>query len=371
MKKFYLVLSFFLVLGGRQAAQAQVCNAGFQATVSGTTVYFRSFDSLAGVQHNWNFGDGTPWSTDSVSTTHYYGSPGNYVVTQVVVDQANNCRDSSTQVVTIAPPPPSCSVYLTETSDSVHHTYTFFANAYVSQPAADTIRWTINDTLFGQGDTLSRYLPGGPYKVCATLSTSFGCLSQSCWTINPQDSIPTPPPPPVDTCTISFTAQEKKNKPNQYDFTVVNHQDYDSITWTIVGPDSLFAGPFQTANLDYTFPDTGFYAVYVSAEKKAGCAVYNGQFIHIDSLSTGTGNNITSYPNPATTQATFNVTLPDNASITIQVYNSMGALVLTRNVSGYPGSNAITLPIADLPQGVYYVQLQYGTTTLKSKIQKL
>lgn len=375
MNKLYLVLSFLLMLGGRQAAQAQVspgCNAAFQATVSGNTVFFRAMDSLPGVQHSWNFGDGSiSSSTDSFMTSHFYGSPGTYVIIQTVADTAHHCQDTASQQVTIAQPPPSCVVLVTETSDSVHHLYTFVANTYFSQPTADTIRWTINDTLAGQGDTLTRYLPGGPYTVCATMSTSFGCQAQSCLTVNPQDSIPTPPPPPQDTCTISFTAEPKKNNPNEYVFTVVDHQDYDSISWTIVGADSLFAGPFHGPGFSYTFADTGYYDVYVSAEKKAGCAVFNGQAIHIDSLPAPRGQTINSYPNPATTQATLNVTLNTNSSITVQVYNSMGILVLTQSVSGYPGNNAITLPIANLPQGVYYVQVQYGGTTVKSKIQKL
>ena len=375
MNKIYLVLSFFLVLGGHQAVVAQdttVCNASFQATVSGNTVFLRAMDSLPGVLHTWNFGDGTvSSSTDSFMTSHFYAPQGTYAITQTVVDSVHHCQNTASQMVTIAPPPPTCSVFLTETSDSVHHFYTFAANEYVSQPSTNTVQWTINDSLAGSGDTLSRYLPGGPYTVCATLTTSFGCQSQACWTINPQDSIPTPPPPPQDTCTISFTAQPKKNKPNEYVFTVIDHQNYDSISWTIVGADSLFAGPFQGPSFSYSFADTGYYNVYVQAEKKAGCSVLNGQTIHIDSLGTPAGQAINSYPNPATTQTTLNVTLNSNSTLTVRVFNAMGVLVQTQSVSGYPGNNSITLPIANLPKGVYYVELQSGGTTMRSKIQKL
>ncbi|HUB61142.1 MAG TPA: T9SS type A sorting domain-containing protein, partial [Puia sp.] len=76
-------------------------------------------------------------------------------------------------------------------------------------------------------------------------------------------------------------------------------------------------------------------------------------------------------PNPATSQVTLNVTLNEYTAVNIRVYNSMGTLVLSRSVSGYPGVNQITLPIANLPTGVYYIQLQFGSTILKSKIQKL
>ena len=49
----------------------------------------------------------------------------------------------------------------------------------------------------------------------------------------------------------------------------------------------------------------------------------------------------------------------------------MGGQVLSRSVTGYPGVNQITLPIANLPMGVYYIELQFGDTILRSKFQKL
>jgi hypothetical protein len=179
------------------------------------------------------------------------------------------------------------------------------------------------------------------------------------------------PPPPPDTCTINFTAVPKDHKPNQYVFTVIDGKEYESISWTIMGPDSLFAGPYHGPSFSYTFPDTGYYAVYVTADKRSGCAVSNGQYVQIDSLSGPSGHYINSYPNPATTQVTLNVMLDQNTAVDIRVYNSMGGLVLSRSVSGYPGSNEITLPIANLPVGLYYIELQYGETILRSKVQKL
>ena len=138
-----------------------------------------------------------------------------------------------------------------------------------------------------------------------------------------------------------------------------------------MGPDSLFAGPYHGPSFSYTFPDTGYYAVYVTADKRSGCAVSNGQYVQIDSLSGPSGHYINSYPNPATTQVSLTITLNSYTNIDVRVYNSMGGLVSTQKVSGYPGVNQLTLPIANLPTGVYYIELQYGETILRSKFQKL
>jgi hypothetical protein len=114
MKKFYFVLSVLLALSGRQALHAQDttrCNAAFQATIVDSAVYFRAMDSAAGVQHIWNFGDGTPaLYTNSVTVTHVYMPYGQYLVTQIVIDSAHQCRDSSSQLVNIQAPGQTCNV---------------------------------------------------------------------------------------------------------------------------------------------------------------------------------------------------------------------------------------------------------------------
>lgn len=374
MKKLYLFLAILFLSTGVTCAFAQDssgCNAAFSATVSGNTVFFRAMDSMPGVRHRWLYGDGSYTSTDSFAVVHYYGAAGNYLVTHVVNDTAHHCYDSASQWVNTAPPPPTCGVYVTETGDSAHHQYTFIANVSFTPGASDTVRWLINDTLVGTGDTLIRHLTGGPYNVCAFLSTSYNCQAESCLTINPQDSIPSTPPPPPDTCTIAFTATPKAHKPNQYVFTVVDHSNYDSINWTIIGPDSLFAGPYHGSSFTYTFRDTGFYVIYVTAEKKSGCFVSSAQSVHIDSVPEPPGAFINSYPNPATSQSTLSVTLSSNAAIKVRIYNSMGGMISSKVMAGSPGVNSIVVPVASLPIGIYYIEVQYGDTILRSKIQKL
>jgi hypothetical protein len=377
MNKFYLILSLFLTLMGRQTVHAQDttnCNAAFQATIVDTLVSFRAMDSMAGVRHIWNFGDGTT-ATSGVTVTHIYSTPGTYAVTQTVTDSALNCQNSATQTITIGNSGATCNVYINFSSDSTDQLYHFVATPVFSGGSNLSISWTVNDTLAGYGDTLNKFLPYGPDSICAllTLTNQNGqtvCTSQACVSINPPDSVTTPPPPP-DTCTIAFTATQKGNHPNEYVFTLIDGGRYDSISWTIIGPDSLYAVPSHDRSFSYTFPDTGYYDVYVTAEARQGCSVMNGQAIHIDSVPKGSGHTITSYPNPATTQVNLTITLESYTNVDVRIYNSMGGLVLTQNVSGYPGVNQITLPIANLPTGVYYIELQYGDTILRSKVQKL
>jgi Secretion system C-terminal sorting domain/PKD domain len=314
-KKFYYLL-FSLLLSGVVSARAQdssVCNASFMVSVAGNQANFRAADSLPGVLHQWNFGDSTQWSTGNVVVTHTYSRAGTYFVTQVVTDSVTHCRSTSSQTVYItgnSTPPCSVSIYFT--GDSTTHLYVFVAQPSVSPGVIDTVTWTINGTQVGQGDSLRRQLTNGVFTVCATISTRVGCKVQSCVTIGGLDSMPGNPPPPDSVRPSPPDSTINPGGPN-------------------IPPDSVRPSA----------PDST-----------------QGHFI-------------SSYPNPATSQANLLVTLDKAATIYIRVYSSMGSEILSTSQSGYPGSNQIVIPVASLPTGIYYVQLQYGNTVLKSKIQKI
>lgn len=375
MKKLYSILLTALFFGGINGLYAQdttSCNPNFAAVISGNVVNFFPADSTPGLIHQWTFGDSTQLTTGSVDISHQYAGAGTYLVTQTVIDSTNHCQQSSSQSVTITSgSTPTCGVTISESIDSVLHQYTFVANVTLGGGAGtpDSVTWTVNDTLAGSGSTLVRVFDDGLETVCAMLTTSGGCQSQSCVTVNP-DSVGVPPPPP-DTCTIAFSATPNPHLSNQYVFSVVDKERYDSVTWTIMGPDSLFAGPYRRPSLEYTFTDTGYYDVQVRAEARPGCAVANGEVIYIGSIPGTADRYINSYPNPATSQVTLMLNLPSYTAVDMRVSNSTGIVVSSGRVSGLPGINKITIPIGNLPTGIYYVQLQYGSTILESKFQKL
>jgi hypothetical protein len=318
--KFYFLFTF-LLLSGLLSARAQdssACNASFTASVAGDQVYFWAADSLPGVQHYWNFGDSTQLSTGNAMIIHTYSHGGTFIVTLTVTDSATHCHSSSSQLIyaTGNSTPPSCSVGIYVSGDSSTHRYSFVATPSVPPGTIDTVTWTINGTPAGTGDSLNRQLSAGTYTVCATLSTSVGCRVQSCITVGGLDSIPSVPPPP------------------------------DSVMPS--PPDTLLPPP----------PDSVMPSAPDSLLPAGSDSLAKGKFIP-------------AYPNPATSQANLMVTLDNAATIYIRVYSSMGSEILSTSQSGYPGSNPVVIPVATLPTGIYYVQLQYGSTILKSKIQKL
>ncbi len=317
--KFYFLFTFLLLSGllSVRAQDSSACNASFTAIPSGNQVYFWAADSLPGVLHQWNFGDSTQTSTGNAMIIHTYAGSGTFIVTQTVTDSVRHCHSSSSQPVYIpgGSPTPTCYVSINVSGDSSTHLYTFAAVPSVPPGAVDTITWTINGTPAGTGDSLNRHLSAGTYTVCATISTSLGCMVQSCVTVGGLDSIPSVPPP-------------------------------DSVMPS--PPDTLLPSPPDS--IPPSAPDS---------------------LLPAGSDSLAKGKFIPAYPNPATSQANLAVTLNNTATIYIRVYNSMGSEILSTSQSGYPGSNSIVIPVASLPTGIYYVQVQYGNTVLKSKIQKI
>jgi hypothetical protein len=313
-KKFYFLL-FSLLLSAAVSVRAQdssVCYASFMVSVAGNQASFRAADSVPGLSHLWSFGDSTGTFTGNVQVTHAYNHPGAYFVTQVVTDSMTHCRSTSSQTVYITgDSTPACNVSITFNGDTTTHQYNFVANPSISPGVTYTVTWTINGTQVGQGDSLRRLLSNGVFNVCATISTSVGCRVQSCVTIGGLDSIPGNQPP----------------------------------------PDSVLPSPPDTVLPNQPPPSD-------SLQTSAADSLLPGHFI-------------SSYPNPATSQANLVVTMDKGATIYVRVYSSMGSEILATSQPGYPGSNTIVIPVANLPTGIYYVQLQYGNTIVKSKIQKI
>ncbi|HEV2483386.1 MAG TPA: PKD domain-containing protein [Puia sp.] len=219
------------------------CNAQFSASVSGNSVSFRAADSIAGVQHSWNFGDTSQLGYGPYPVvSHTYSHSGVYRVTHLVRDSAIGCFDSSSQLVTIGALPPQCSITFTYSHDSTRpgQPYYFYAQPNLAGATSDSVTWRVNDTIAGTGDTLVRILPNGASNVCANLVTSSGCQSQYCQTINAGDTT-TPPPPP--TCSVNVTYSHDSTQPNQpyYFFAQPSlaGATSDSVSWrvndTIVG----------------------------------------------------------------------------------------------------------------------------------------
>lgn len=153
-----------------------------------------------------------------------------------------------------------------------------------------------------------------------------------------------------------------------------------SDTFAITGT-SVFNGTLGT-DLRSTYPNSYFKATFIDNNWRRNVDIDegNGQplenqnwqlFTHICyDATTGVEeaaiNNITIYPNPA--QNTLNINLgKTNANTTIQVLNALGQTV--KSIS-HNNAQQVTIDIADLPNGLYFVQVNTGNATKTLKVFK-
>jgi thiol-disulfide isomerase/thioredoxin len=79
-------------------------------------------------------------------------------------------------------------------------------------------------------------------------------------------------------------------------------------------------------------------------------------------------NNVSVYPNPATTSANISVNLEETSEVTVNVYNMVGAVVLSETFNGSNGANMFTLNTNSLDNGQYIVNISLGENVATTQV---
>ncbi|MBK9462939.1 MAG: T9SS type A sorting domain-containing protein [Sphingobacteriales bacterium] len=97
----------------------------------------------------------------------------------------------------------------------------------------------------------------------------------------------------------------------------------------------------------------------VAAFSTAGCAAKTDE---------GIADEINLVPNPANNLVIINYNSTQTQQLTIWVTDMMGKTVLQQTVTASEGDNEISLIIEQLQTGYYIVQLNNGTTKMRTKL---
>ncbi len=165
-----------------QLRVSPILEAQFETPLAGCAPYTAVFNntSLGGQQFTWDFGDGSPVSTE-VSPTHLYANTGTFTVRLSAVDNSTcNTTDDTTVTITVNPSP--VAVFQFGPQPPKENTPTQFINI---STGAVRYKWD-----FGDGDTLITtridtpvthiYNATGNYKACLTAYNEFGCSDDTC-----------------------------------------------------------------------------------------------------------------------------------------------------------------------------------------------
>ena len=141
--------------------------------------YFNN-TSLAGQQFFWNFGDGSPISTE-VNPTHLYADTGTYIVHLLAIDNGTcNLRDSSTQTIQVHGRPKAA--FFTTPQPPEYNVPTLFHNN--SSQGATHYTWFFgdNDSTNKQGpeNVTHQYQYTGTFTACLYAYNQYECADTAC-----------------------------------------------------------------------------------------------------------------------------------------------------------------------------------------------
>ncbi len=236
------------------------------------------------VTWQWNFGDGSPFSTDPVSTSHLYTTAGTYLVTLTVIDH-HGCINSISHQVKVNPLPipqfswssPACvgsAIQYTDLS-TVPSGYT----GYIA-------RWLWD---FGDGTTQNIILPTSPnvshifltgsvsHVVTLTVWTSDSCSAFISHTVT---SIPKP--------IANFSASPTSCQGQPVQFTDLSQANGGgSITlwnWNFGDPASGLNNVSTVQNPAHTYSTAGTYTVTLIVQNSTGCLDTSVQSVTVNLL---------------------------------------------------------------------------------------
>lgn len=157
--------------------------ARFETPATGCAPYEAVFNntSLGGQTFIWDFGDGSPTSTD-INPTHLYTGPGTYTVSLEAVDP-NTCNGTDDTTFTIIVHPPPMASFTYTPIPPVENT----PNVFTNTSSSDAIRFSWS---FGDGTdsvhTTSRapvthqYDATFTYNACLVAINQYGCADTAC-----------------------------------------------------------------------------------------------------------------------------------------------------------------------------------------------
>jgi chitodextrinase len=152
-----------------------------------TQVFFSFADSIGGgsiVQYNWDFGDASTSTGQSVS--HVYGTEGNYTITLEVTNQAGCVYTFTDAVVVNAMPQVSFNANYNAGTNEV----TFENTSTISSGSIVTYNWDFGDlSTSSEINPVHTYATEGFYNVLLEATSDLGCQSSFNATIDATNGI--------------------------------------------------------------------------------------------------------------------------------------------------------------------------------------
>jgi len=162
--------------------------------------------------------------------------------------------------------------------------------------------------------------------------------------------------------------------PNRIKFTANSNHAISNQSWKITKLPATAATGTTTINQHnptYMFLDSGSYRVCLRVVFPGGCVKEFCKIIQISQSMPGTSScALQVYPNPTSSVINAAVTLTQPLMLYAYVYNGMNMQVAQKQQQGIVGNNTVSIPVYNLPAGVYTLRLAYGNQVCSSTFIK-
>jgi PKD repeat protein len=309
----------------------------------------------------WDFGDGSTFS--GLNAIHTFAHSGTYLVCMTQTT-SNGCVSNSciSIDVTVDNPAPCNLVASFDALPAPNTNNVFvFSNTSLNCDPNSLITWSFGDGTSATGNNISHsYNQPGNYLVCMQVAMSNTCFSDTCIYL----SVNNPSPCNLD---ASFSVAASPTATNTYLFTASNNDPSAVLTWNF--NDSSFA---TGQIVQHIFSAPGSYAVCLTVSL-AGCIADTCITVSVDTavITPQPSNVLITYPNPAQNQLSFDINSTQNQTMVATIYNLQNIMVFQYSMSLTSGNQTISLPLGNLPPGMYVLKLNYGGQVSATLFQKM
>lgn len=346
------------------------CKAFFAINITGKSVKFKSFESIAAgpgdsiISRSWLFSDSsTILSGNRIDPSHDYAKAGSYQACLYIKTKAGceskYCVSFNIKDSTVTPPLTNCRAFFNFKQEQ---NQVKFNSADAMAGAGDSIinrYWIFGD---GSGiqdgnriDPPHTYARGGSYTVILYIKTKKGCESKYAITIQI--------PKPDCAVKIQFSAERTGTKKVQFNSSLSSAAN-DSIvsrTWKF-GDNTTLSGNQVKPLKEY--PIQGAYTVCLKVKTANGCeAELCKPVILQDSTNLPQAPKdyiriVSINPNPVAYRMILTIWSRNNQTDTeVSIYDIYGQLKRTLTKQLIQGNNVLEINTELLPKGPYYLKV--------------
>lgn len=346
-----------------------VCDVSFNSeTADGYLYYFHGVPvgPWPVVSAKWDFGDGTTgsgWST----VKHEYDKPGTYTVC-VEVTYSNGCVAKFCKDIKV-----DCVVdFKFDTNDG--KLFYFYGIPLGPYPVS-SVEWDFGDgspiTAYNYywTDTKHEYLAAGTYEVCVTVKYENGCVAKRCYKIDVTSG----------DCAVKF------------DYYVNGDVHYfdgieDGVSGGVISAEWDFGdgSPFTAyntywPNTKHIYDRPGTYRVCVTVKYRNGCVARYCKDIVVGNPPKVSGRQLPTatdfikvLPNPVNVSAIkVSLDVQDAGNYTYTLFNANGKAVRRGNSLLAKGMQQVTVSMAGITPGKYWIEFTNGKKHLRAGFVRL